>query len=326
MHTRTALRYLLAALLPLSFSCGGEADKKPERKSPESDYRSAVRRIQDPEQVAALGKIVPEDPLLELTFEAGGKISRINIQEGQTAEAGEPLILLDAALEENELQSLEAQLDRNRLEKEEARAQIAYYERVVARQEQSYRRLERSVEAEAIPASQLDQAELDLLNSRNQLDIQLRSLDRLEVETRQLEIRKEEVKLRRRQKSIFAPGRGIVIRWEVRESSGVQAQEVVGEFAPEAPLLVEAEVDEYFATDVKVGQAAVIKREGFPDTLARGQVIFTAPNLSRKSVFSEDNTEFQDLQVRRIKIRLEDGEPLLLGMKVEAIIQTAQKR
>jgi HlyD family secretion protein len=322
MHTRTALQSCLLAFLYLFLSCNG----KTEKETPETAFRSAVRRIQHPEEIAALGKILPEEKLLDLVFETSGKVSRIYVQEGNQAGAGEPLILLDAALEENELKALEAQLDGNRLEQEEAREQIAYHEKVLGQQQQTYQRLNRSVEADALPASQLDRTELDLLNSQSQIDAQKRLLDRLAVKERELRIKQEEVQLRRQQKEIHAPGRGTVIRWQVREGSGVQAQEVVGEFAPDGPLLVEAEVDEYFATAVAVGQQAIIRREGFPDTLARGRVIFTAPDLSGKSIFSEDNTEFQDLQVRRIKIRLEDGEQLLLGMKVEAVIQTAQKR
>lgn len=326
MHIRTALQSCLLAFLFLFPSCNGEAEKKAEKKLPGAAYRSAVRRIQHPGEIAVLGKILPEDKLLDLVFEHNGKVGRINVQEGQQAGAGEPLILLDSALEENELKALEAQLDRNRLEREEAREQIAYYEKVLGRQQRTYQRLKRSVEAEALPASQLDRTELDILDSQHQIEVQKRLLDRLAVEERELHIKQEEVRLRRQQKAIHAPGSGTVIRWLVRKGSGVQAQEVVGEFAPHGPLLVEAEVDEYFATVVAVGQKAIIRREGFPDTLARGRVIFTALNLSGKSIFSEDNTEFQDLQVRRIKIRLEDGEQLLLGMKVEAVIQTAQKR
>jgi len=113
----------------------------------------------------------------------------------------------------------------------------------------------------------------------------------------------------------------------VRTGSSVRAYQVVGEFAPAGPRLVEAEVDEYFAGNVRPGQAVVIKREGFPDTLARGEVIFAAPNLSEKSILSEDNTRFEDRQVRRIKIRLEEeSDELLLGRKVEAVIKTSENR
>lgn len=324
MHIRQPLScfLLVALLLP---SCKKEAKPTAEKKTPKAEYRAAVRRLQHPAQITALGKVRPEEALLDLAFESSGKVQRINVAEGRAAGAGEPLIFLDTRLEDNELQTLEAQETHNRLEQQEASAQIDYYEKVHAQQQQTYQRLKRSVDADALPASQLDQPEIDLLNSQNQIDEQHRLIERLAVEKRQLQIKREEVHLRQQQKAIYAPSAGTILRWLVREGSGVQVQETVGTFAPDGPQLVEAEVDEYFATSVAVGQEAIIKREGFPDTLARGQIIFTAPNLSEKSIFSEDNTEFEDLQVRRIKIRLDDGAPLLLGMKVEAVIQTGQK-
>ena len=173
-------------------------------------------------------------------------------------------------------------------------------------------------------ASELDQAALDIEDSRYQAAAAARLLQRLDVQARELRLQEEEVRLRRQQKELKAPGDGTLLRWEVREGATVNAYQVAGEFAPAGPLLLEAEVDEYFASNVQVGQNAIIRREGYTDTLARGQVIFTSGKLSGKSILSEDNSQFEDLQVRRIKIRLEDSGRLLLGMKVEALIQTAK--
>ena len=85
-------------------------------------------------------------------------------------------------------------------------------------------------------------------------------------------------------------------------------------------------MDEYFAANVKEGQPAIIRREGYTDTFTWGKSSLSTDNLSDKSILSEDNSQFEDRQVRRIKIRLEDGSRLLLGMKVEARIQISEKR
>lgn len=316
---------LILALIGSLFSCSNGEKPSNEEQAGE-EYRTAVQRIRQPEEVVALGKVIPEEELLELNFETGGQVQQILVKEGEEVADEGLLITLDTDLEENELQNLESQLSLNRLEQKEARAQVAYFESVLEQQQRTYQRLKRSVEAQALPASQLDRTELDLLDSRHQIDQQQRQVERLVLQEQQLRIRMDEVRLRLRQKQIYAPGAGSVIRWDVRTGAGVQAFQVVGTFAPAGPRLVEAEVDEYFAGSVAVGQKAIIKREGFPDTLAQGEVAFTAPNLSDKSILSEDNTQFEDLQVRRIKIRLKDGAELLLGMKVEAIIQIAENR
>ena len=320
----------VAIFLPLFLSvmvvgCSGNAGPAEGQENAAAERRDAIRRLQNPREIAALGKIVPADEMLELAFETSGRVKSIYFREGQKVQGGDPLIVLDAALEDNQLKALEAQLERNRLEQEDARAQQKYYEEVLEQQGQTYQRLKRSVEAKALPASELDRIELDITNSRNQAAAAARLLQRLEVQARELRIQQEEVRLRRRQKELTAPGEGTIVRWEVRQGATLNAYQVAGEFAPAGPLLVEAEVDEYFATDVKVGQKAIIRREGYTDTLAVGQVVFTSEKLSDKSILSEDNSQFEDLQVRRIKIRLEDGSRLLLGMKVEALIQTNEK-
>ncbi|MCB0586712.1 MAG: efflux RND transporter periplasmic adaptor subunit [Phaeodactylibacter sp.] len=320
----------VAIFLPLFLSvmvvgCSGNAGPAEGQENAAAERRDAIRRLQNPREIAALGKIVPADEMLELAFETSGRVKSIYFREGQKVQGGDPLIVLDAALEDNQLKALEAQLERNRLEQEDARAQQKYYEEVLEQQGQTYQRLKRSVEAKALPASELDRIELDITNSRNQAAAAARLLQRLEVQARELRIQQEEVRLRRRQKELTAPGEGTIVRWEVRQGATLNAYQLAGEFAPAGPLLVEAEVDEYFATDVKVGQKAIIRREGYTDTLAVGQVVFTSEKLSDKSILSEDNSQFEDLQVRRIKIRLEDGSRLLLGMKVEALIQTNEK-
>lgn len=333
MRTPAPLFNLTYTLLPALFgllllpACGNGGARPSEEEAARAEYQAAVQRLRQPPEVIALGKVIPREEILELTFEAAGKVHRILVPEGAEAAPGELLIALDTRLEENELANLDAQLALNRLEQNEARAQVTYYTKVLEQQQQTYARLQRSVEADALPASRLDQTELEILDSRHQIEQQERQVERLALQERQLRLRREEVQLRITQKEIRSVGAGSVIRWMVRPGSSVQAYAVVGEFAPAGPRLVEAEVDEYFAGNVHPGQAAVIKREGFPDTLARGEVIFAAPNLSDKSILSEDNTRFEDRQVRRIKIRLaEEYDELLLGRKVEAIIKTSQNR
>ncbi len=333
MRTPVSLLNLSYPLLPALFgllllpACGNGGDRPSNEAEAQAGYRAAVQRLQQPAEVIALGKVIPRGEILELTFEAAGKVQRILVAEGEQAAPGDLLIALDTRLEENELANLEAQLALNRLEQDEARAQVAYYERVLDQQQQTYARLQRSVEADALPASRLDQTELEMLDSRHQIGQQKRQGERLALEERRLRLRREEVQLRIAQKEIRSVGAGSVIRWMVRAGSSVQAYEEVGELAPAGPRLVEAEVDEYFAGNVHPGQPAVIRREGFPDTLARGKVIFAAPNLSDKSILSEDNTQFEDRQVRRIKISLEEEhDQLLLGRKVEAVINTSQNR
>ena len=316
---------LVLLLIIFALACGKKEKPTSGQENAAAERQAAIRRLQNPAELTALGKVVPSEEVLELAFEVSGRVQHIYYKEGQQVRANDLLIALDAALEDNQLKALGAQKELNRLEQEDARAQGQYQEEVLEQHRQTYQRLKSSVDAQALPASELDPVALDIKNSRNQAANAARLLQRLEAQARELRIQQEEVQLRRLQKELHAPGEGTVLAWEVREGATVNAYELVGEFAPSGPLFIEAEVDEYFAANVKEGQPAIIRREGYTDTLARGQVIFTADNLSDKSILSEDNSQFEDRQVRRIKIRLEDGSRLLLGMKVEARIQISEK-
>jgi hypothetical protein len=106
---------------------------------------------------------------------------------------------------------------------------------------------------------------------------------------------------------------------DLAPGAAVQAMGGVADFAPRGPVSVLAEVDELFAEQVKVGSKVAIRLQGQTETVGEGEVIFTAPFLKRKSLFSEGG-DMEDRRVREIRIRLKNKGNLLFGSRVECVI------
>jgi len=85
--------------------------------------------------------------------------------------------------------------------------------------------------------------------------------------------------------------------------------------------IVEAEVDELFAQDVKVGQLVTISQVGSKDKAIEGHVIYTSPILSNKSILYETANEGEDRRVRKIKIQLSTNNELAINAKVDCTIK-----
>ena len=93
------------------------------------------------------------------------------------------------------------------------------------------------------------------------------------------------------------------------------------DFAPEGPVMAITEIDELFADKVKVGQPAFVRAQGDTVVLATGKVILAAPYLRKKSLFSDKADNLEDRRVREVRVQLDSSETLLIGSRVECIIE-----
>jgi HlyD family secretion protein len=91
------------------------------------------------------------------------------------------------------------------------------------------------------------------------------------------------------------------------------------QLAPDGRLTALCEIDELFADEIKIGQPAFIRYKGYPDTVSKGTVLYTAPYLKKKSLFSDEVGTKEDRRVREVRILL-DNQELLINRQVECII------
>lgn len=120
---------------------------------------------------------------------------------------------------------------------------------------------------------------------------------------------------------IEAPADGTVIEIFHYEGESVSSSpsEPVILFAPAGPLEVRAEVDEQFATQVKVGDQAKVRSRG--DAVEeQGVVREIKPVMGRKSVFTHSAAERMDLKILELRIEMEAPPPWPIGMEVDVEI------
>ncbi len=157
-----------------------------------------------------------------------GQIVRLTKGEGETVQAGELLVQLDAA-------APRAALD-------EAQSNIAAQQRAVAEAQRNFERIAQLRERGLAIVKDFDQARFDLDQARSELV-------RVNASAR-------EVTARLRDNTLVAPVSGVVLSRPVDPGQVVTPNTVIYEIAPLADVEVEADVDELFLAEVTEGLKA----------------------------------------------------------------------
>ena len=122
------------------------------------------------------------------------------------------------------------------------------------------------------------------------------------------------------QRYVKAPFDGKILSMDVKIGNYINTTQSIGDFAPSGPLMAITEVDELFASKVKVGMNAYVRTQGLNDTLAIGKIILTSPYLRKKTLFSEGATNMEDRRVREVRVLLNNGAKVLIGSRVDCVI------
>jgi len=275
-----------------------------------------------PGEVVGPGRVEPEGGILALSTEVGGRVVEVLVQAGDVVDEGAPLVRLDARLEDSRLRQAEVEVTvaearvtaarstaevrrppAEQAEREEARVASLYAAGVT-----SVESLERVVAVHAEATAALAEA-VALVGLEEAGVLRARAV----VEVAKTELLRREIR---------APVAGVVLSVGVRLGevlTGFQPGVLV-ELAPFGGTRVMAEVDELFAGLVGPGQRVRVRDPGGGVVLAEGEVVFAAPLLSRKSLFTEGGGEFEDRRVREVHVRLPDPGGLLPGTRVEVTI------
>lgn len=277
--------------------------------------------VNEVESVVGIGRVEPELKLLSLNAEMPGRLVNIYAQAGTKVDSGTVLFELDHA--ENDAQMIQNQAQ---IRTQEAQVrqiaksiEIAKINQSLAQKE--YNRFLQAFQGNAETKSNLDKAENALELAKEQVaaqNLQLQAAQALRNElnaaTILLRAQAENTKIRVLQA-------GTVLSVEVPLGTMVNTNTLLANFAPESPMAVVTEVDELFADKVKVGQKAEIRAQGGKETLATATVIFAAPFLRQKSLFSDEVGKLEDRRVREVKVRINNTKTdLLFGARVECVI------
>jgi multidrug resistance efflux pump len=278
-----------------------------EKKEESSTEKVTISPVSD--VIVGIGKIIPEQQIIQVAAQSSGVLQTIFKQENETFQKGEVLAVLSNAVEANEV---EESIFRSNIQNQEvkvAQATLTEYEAKFLNAQNLYNRLKSLYDKGAETKQNLENAETDfkslqanVTRLKSQIAIAQARLSSSNSNTSLYEAKLDKTK-------IIAPSDGKVLEWKIRPGEGIAAQQTV-----------ECEIDESLAFQVKIGQSVDVNYLGSAAVVAKGKIYFLSEYLRKKSMFSEQSGEAEDRRVRVVKVLLENPQGLLFNAKVEVKI------
>lgn len=303
---------LLTILLCLLLvNCG---DKKSEETIPPISDSVSIN------QIVGVGKIVPENEIIQLSAEVAGIVQKVYKNENDSVAAGAIIVALKHTIEDANINQLNTAvaIQRAQIKVEEnalKELQIRY-----ANANTEVQRLQNLLAKGAETRQVVDNATTELQSfhaniKKLQASVAVSKMKWIESKA---QVATAEAELQ--QKFIRAPVNGILLELNTQPGNYINSQQIFAQLKPEGKTIAICEIDERFADKIQIGQTAIIRNFGALDTLATGKVYFASSFLKKKSLFTDQAGEKEDRRVREIKILPDSPANILLNARIECVI------
>jgi multidrug resistance efflux pump len=285
------------ALLLETVASLGYAWQTGHRSVPGDDQSQAAAAQSPPgpiyeKNIVAEGRMVAyPNAAVVVGTDIGGTIQSLPVQEKDRVEKGGLLASIKA-------EDLKAQLARAKADLQEIEAKIRF-------NASTMERTQRLFESKVVPKERFDKVRMDLDASRarkKSIAAEARRIQALIDKTR-----------------ITAPIDGTVTERHVEPGETVQAGAKIVTLVDLSRTRVEAEVDEFDAANVRLGDRATITSEGY-DGQWQGRVEEVPDVVSLRRIKPPDPSKPSDVRVLLVKIALDGPVPLKLGQRLEVRI------
>lgn len=240
--------------------------------------------------VTASGKIQPRTKA-DLSAEVTGKITRLEVKEGDWVKKGDFLLQIDPQQFEAAVQRAEATLASSRAEQAQQRASAA----------QAQRSLDRLEAMKKTNATLVAQEALD--DARTSVEVQKALGEASEYRARQAEAGLRDAKWQLERTTIRAPMTGRVTRLNVEVGeTAVQgalnrADAVLLTISDLSVLETKIRVDETDVVRISMGDSAVVQIDAFPDTTFAGKVVEVSNSSVRGATATASADQAVDYEV-----------------------------
>lgn len=305
---------ILVAILLLLGACSGSKKEAAAPPKPE-------QVIAEANEVIGIGKIQPEGGIISLSALVSGNIEAIHMNAGDRVKKGELLLELGASAEElaatESRAQVAAQAARNTADAYEVRlAEIKLHE-LEAKYQTSKTLAEKGAETQ-------EMLNTDFANYQQQLQKVAQAKQTVRANRQslnELQQRRQLSALNLKDRRILSPAAGVILNMDAKQGQVLQANTVFAELAPEGDVVAACEVDELYASKIKLGQRVLMYKTSSPEPIAEGQISFVGASLQDKSILYEKVGEGTDRRVRRLTVRItKSAQPLLINDKVECKI------
>lgn len=303
--------FVLISLLVVS--CGGK-DKK------NVDAPVVITANKDVKEVFGLARIEPEAKIAPLATPVSGVVVTVFKKENDTVKSGEVLVEIDHLLQTARLQEASSKLNTQRQQINAAVYDLKEFPSRINNKKKELERarnlLAKGAETQEVVDNLVTELSVLEMNEAKTASLLEVAKARLNEITQEINTAKKELD----QYSLRAPENGVIIEQNAIKGAALNAQQTYAQFVPVGRMIAVCEIDELFADKVRNGQTAFIRLTGTKDVISTGKVIYAAPTLKKKSLFSEKAGDQEDRRVREVKISLDSPEKLLINSRVECVI------
>ena len=303
----------LLSLLSIVSSCGNNQQKE----------KNAADQIKDAgtvSQVVGIGKIEPENDIIQLSSPVNGIVRKILENENDSVTVGTPILELDHQLEDGKVRQLVTEVYTQADQIKADEASVGEYEAKYNNAVSEVQRLQRLLAKGAETQQAVDDANTALKSYQSNLK-RLRagvSVSKSKLEQSKAALHVAEIE--RDQKIIRSPVNGKLLELSTLIGSSIDTRQSFAQISPLGKTIAVCEIDEMYAYKVSAGQKAWIRNVGSLDTLSNGTVYVALSFLQKKSLFTDQSGEKEDRRVRTIKIMLDQPDKLLLNARVECVV------
>jgi HlyD family secretion protein len=279
---------------------------------------------------------VVSDREATLSFQTGGQLASLGVQEGGAATAGEVLARLEdveakaqVTLADANLRAAQAQLQRAKLtlplEDSQVRAEITQSQASLEHAATTYRRWQDLYTKGAVARQQMEEAQMRYDMAKSRYDAAIAALTRNAAKqqeiaaaaatVKQMEASLHMARIRLDQTVLRAPFTGLVTRTFTHVGEFVGIGKRILHLVDPSSLSLKAVVDEADAFKVRLGQRALVTMDAFQGEKLEGRVAEISPIISSAR---------QESRTSEVKIQLGDGSiPLKPGFSadIEIIVQ-----
>jgi multidrug efflux pump subunit AcrA (membrane-fusion protein) len=306
--------YYIACLTLLFIYCKKSFDGTAD--GTHNENRQQIR----PKIIVGLARVEPCGKLVTLAPQQEGMIAKIYFSAGDHVEKGDTIIALDSRLEHQEYLKALSNYRANTGQVTSARAKYVSARAEAANNEDNFQRFSALYDRNATTFQSLDDARLQRTKSRQLVEETRGNLMTAghQLTQSRYELLASEAAYGRR--FIIAPATGIIFSIDLSPGDIAGPNMAVGTFGRVGLPIAVTEIDELFQSEIIINQHAYLRNRGKNDTITRGVVVFAAPFLREKSLFSDRVSDQVDRRVREVHIELEPCGGLIIGSRVEAVI------
>lgn len=308
----------LIYFVPLLFlyACGGESP------SSKAQAKETPQKIENQiNKVVGIANIEPLDKILPINTEVSGIVSAVNAKENEKYSKGDILVQLQDDIEQAQMRQTQSKIATQRAAIQSFNSTLASAKVRLENARVNYERNQKMLEGGAVTRQTVDDSKFNYDNLAKELETAQANLSQQQTKIGELEADLQYYQTLLSKKAIKAPTNGMVLAIDTKLGSSVKNETKIGDFAPEGALMAITEIDELYADKIKVGQKAFIRPQGGKDKIAEGKVVFTSPYLKKKSLFSDQADNLEDRRVREVRVELAAGAKVLIGSRVECVIE-----